>query len=158
MDSAVWLWFLQKDPLSIHVLILAAYQCLEDLGKKAGKGPHLKAAVEDFTLAYDFLRHASNNPNAGIIFTPIMNAPILFDAVAAFDRIFDKLTMYMRTFRGYFILRPEPPPPNPDFRKRLLKYATEFLPEGITVEEAEKLGRMEFFTKLTEMFAAQYRA
>jgi len=158
IDTAIWLWFLEKDPLSIHLLILAGYQCLEDLGKKSGKGPRLKSHVgaQLFTTAYDFLRHASSNPFAGIDFAPSSNAPVLFDAVAAFDRIFDNVTIYMRTFRAYFILHPEQP--DSDARKRLLEQADFFMAKGITTDEALKLGRIEFFTKLTEMFAAQYRA
>jgi hypothetical protein len=35
------------------------------------------------------------------------------------------------------------------------RYAADFLPKGITVEEAARLSRIEFFTKLTEMFAAE---
>jgi len=157
IDTAIWLWFFEKDPLSIHLLTLAAYQCLEDLGKDSGKAPRLKAWIgaRQFTTAYDFLRHASNNPLAGIDFAPSSNAPILFDVVASFERIFGNVTIYMRTFWAYFILHPDHP--DPDAAKRLLEHAGLFMPEGITVDESMKLGRIEFFAKLTEMFAAQYR-
>ena len=158
LDTAILLWILEKDPLPIHLLLMAPYQCLDDMGKKAGKGPRLKTWVGEkhFTTAYDFLRHASSNPNSGIDFPPSANAPILFDAVTAFDRIFGNLTIYMRTFLAYFVLYPEHP--DPQAAKRMLEHAGEFMPEGITVEEAMKLGRIEFFTKLSEMFAVQYRA
>jgi hypothetical protein len=158
LDTAILLWFLERDPLPIHLLLMAPYQCLDDMGKKSGKGPRLKGWIgeDHFVTAYDFLRHASSNPNSGIDFPPSANAPILFDAVAAFDRIFGKLTIYMRSFRAFFVLHPDHP--DPDVAKRMLERAGEFLPENITVEEAMKLGRIEFFTKLTEMFATQYRA
>jgi hypothetical protein len=84
------------------------------------------------------------------------NGPILFDAVTAFDRIFGNLTIYMRTFLAYFVLHSDHP--DPEAAKRMLEHAGEFMPEGITVEEAMKLWRTEFFTKVSEMFAAQYRA
>ena len=160
MDTAIWLWFLEKDPLSIHLLGSAVYKCLDDLGKKSGKGPKLKIGVaeEDFTTAYDFLRHASSNPNSGLDFAPIVNGMIIFDAVDAFNRVFSTMTIYMRTFRAYFILHPEPEVSNPDLRKRLLEQSDLFLPEAIALEEAMKLGRIDFFAKLTEMFAVQYRA
>jgi hypothetical protein len=112
--------------------------------------------AQHFTTAYDFLRHASSNPNFGIDFPPSANAPILFDAVAAFDRIFGNQTIYMRTFWAYFVLHPDHP--DPDAAKRMLEHAGEFMPEGVTVDEAMKLGRIEFFTKLSEIFAVPYAA
>jgi hypothetical protein len=155
LDTSIWLWFFEKDPLSIHVLTLAAYRCLEDLGKESGKGPIFKTAVgeEKFNTAYDFLRHASNNPQSGIDFPPSSNSFILFDAVSAFDRIFGNMTMYMRTFRAYFLVVG----PDHQVAENLRSQANLFLPEGITIEEAEGLERLEFFAKLTEMFAVQYR-
>jgi hypothetical protein len=60
----------------------------------------------------------------------------------------------MRTFLAYFVLHPEHP--DPEAAKPMFERAGEFMPEGITVEEAMKLGRIEFFTKLTEIFAVQY--
>ena len=156
MDTAIWLWFFEKDPLCVHLLTLAAYQCLDDLGKKSGKGPRLKSSLDaqQFTTAYDFLRHASSSPNAGILFAPSVNGPILFDSVAAFNRIFGNLTMYMRSFWAYFILHPEPPIPKS--REKLLQHPDLFLPKAVTIKDAMKLGRLEFFAELTEMFAVQY--
>jgi hypothetical protein len=40
IDTAVMLWFAQGDPLSIHLLIMSQYRCLEVLGEKKGLGPH----------------------------------------------------------------------------------------------------------------------
>src|SRR6266581_6136290 len=125
MDTAIWLWFFEKDLLSIHLLIWASYRCLQDLGKKSEKGPRLETQIGDqqFAAAYDFLRHASSNPNVVIDFVPSINAPVLFDAVAAFNRIFGNLTLYMRAFRVYFALHPEGL--TPDSMKRLLERAGE---------------------------------
>jgi hypothetical protein len=86
LDTAILLWILEKDPLPIHLLMMAAYECLEVLGKNSGTGPRLRSKIgaQDFNIAYDFLRHASSNPNSGMDFAPWLNAPILFDAVTAF--------------------------------------------------------------------------
>jgi hypothetical protein len=157
LDTAVWLWFFEKDPLSIHLLVVAAYNCLDDMGKKTGKAPRFKEAVspDHFSQAYDFLRHASSEATAHIAFPPAMNALILFDAAHSFERIFGKLTMYMHAFRAYFLIFGVPDyQPRKDLRER----AADFLPEGVTVQEVEGLGRLEFFAKLTEMFSVQYRA
>jgi hypothetical protein len=152
LDTAIWLWFLDKDPLSVHLLIMAAHNCLEGLGKKPGKGPRRKdrAGADKFEAAFDFLRHASSNPQVG--FPPPVNGPILFDAIASFERVFGNVTIYMRTFRAYLITHPEGV--DSDARQRLLARSHLFLPKDITIEEASRLGRIEFFAKLREMFAA----
>jgi hypothetical protein len=158
LDTAILLWFFERDPVSIHLLAVAPYNCLEILGKKDGTGPRIKSKIgaKLFETAYDFLRHASSNPNEGMDFAPLLNGPILFDAVAAFARIFGNATMYMRTFWAYFILHPEAPVPKA--REDLLKQPSAFLPEGISIDEAMKLGRIEFFTRLTKMFTVQLEA
>lgn len=39
LDTAIQLWILEQDELAIHLLSIAAYQCLEDMGKEGGIGP-----------------------------------------------------------------------------------------------------------------------
>ncbi|MEP6912939.1 MAG: hypothetical protein ABI923_09305, partial [bacterium] len=111
IDCAIWLWFLEQTPLSIHMLAMASYQCLEDLGKAAGNGPELKEkfGVEKFNTYYVYLRHSSGDQLTGIDFPPMINSPIIFDAVLAFQRIFDGyITAAMLAFRAYFtIIRPD---------------------------------------------------
>src|SRR5437764_1276181 len=87
MDCAIWMWFLEQTPLSIHVLVMAAYQCLEDLGKETGQGPTLKAKMgaDKFATYYDYLRHSSGNKATGLDFPPAFNGPIIFDAALAFQ-------------------------------------------------------------------------
>jgi hypothetical protein len=144
------MWFLERDPLSIHLIIMAAHQCLTDLGKKSRKAPVARDCVGDiqFATAYDWLRHASSDPNDLIDFPPMSNAYLLWDATISFQKIFGGSTAYMRTFHAYFVLWHLPG--SPDFRER----ADAFLPEGVTIYEVFQLTRAEFFVKLTEMFAA----
>jgi hypothetical protein len=157
LDTAIWLWFFEKDPLAIHLLTVAAYNCLDDMGRKLGKGPKFKQAVspDHFSQAYDFLRHASSDASAHIAFPPSANPLILFDAIYSFEAIFGNLTMYARAFRAYFLIFGVPDyQPRKDLRER----AADFLPEGVPIEQVESLGRLEFFAELTEMFAVQYGA
>jgi hypothetical protein len=155
LDMAIWLWFFEKDPLCVHLLILAPYNCLEALGKKTGKGPIFKDLIgtERFTVAYDFLRHASSNPNDGLNFTPFANAPLLFDAINSFDRIFGNVTIFMRTFRAYFSSGAVM-----ELSEDLRQRAAEFFPDRLRPEDVTGWSRVEFFAKASEMFAIQYRA
>jgi hypothetical protein len=153
LDTAIRLRFEDRDPLSIHLLICAAYECLDALGKKTGKGPILKEflGAEQFSVAYDFLRHSSSNQYVELDFSPSLNAPILFDAITSFDRIFGKLTLFMRTFRAYFAIQP-----NDYVTESARSRAQEFLPDDLAVQEVENLSRRAFFSKVTEIFAVQY--
>lgn len=152
MDTAISDWFLERDPFAIHLLVCASYMVLSDLGRKNGKGPVIE---KDFgrlpmTAVYDFLRHAKPDMlNDSVDLVPVVNEWMLFDAISSFERLFNGRTAYMRTFQAYYAVRPT------SIHPKLREHAGVFLPEGITVEEAALLGRVEFFIKLTEMFAAE---
>ena len=55
----------------------------------------------------------------------------------------------MMAFQLYFVLWLAPE--NPKFREG----ADAFLPNGVSIEQASSLTRLEFFAKLTEMFGAE---
>lgn len=153
LDTSIWLWVHEKDPLSTHVLILAAYNCLESLGRKDGKGPILKAQLKDehFTIAYDFLRHASSNPNDGLDFPALANGPILFDAINSYGQIFESMSILMMTFRAYFMSGNVFELPEEASGK-----AAQFFPEGLTQDATINWGKLDFFKNVSEMFARQH--
>ena len=155
MDTAIFDWFLQRDPFPIHLLVCASYMVLSDLGKKSGKGPVIEKRFGrlPMTAVYDFLRHAQPDVlNDSVDLVPTVNEWMLFDAIDSFERLFNGTTAFMRTFKAYYALHPTFAHP------KLCKHAAEFLPEGITVEQAAGLGRLEFFGKLSEMFVAKIHA
>ncbi|PYJ68634.1 MAG: hypothetical protein DME76_11745 [Verrucomicrobia bacterium] len=156
MESAVFDWFLNRDPFAIHLTICACYMVLCDLGKNSRKGPQFEQHFGRFamTVVYDFLRHAKPDMlNDSVDFVPIHNDALLFDAISAFDRIFNGRTALMRTFQAYYAIRPT-------FlvHRKLPEQAVVFLPESISIQEAERLaslGRVPFFTKFSEVFAKE---
>jgi hypothetical protein len=175
LDTATRLWFLGHDPLSIHVIAMAAHRVLYDLGKKSGKAPvaRMHLSEEKFTVGYDWLRHASSDPDDYIDFPLRTNELLLWDALISFEEIFgganykrtvdltddeaivtvkrgeDVTTPYMKTFQAYFVLWLVPE--DPRFREGL----DAFLPEGVKAEDVSSLSRTEFFVKVTEMFVAE---
>jgi hypothetical protein len=152
IDTAIWMWFLEKDPFATHMLACAAYNCLCDLGNPVGKGPKFQQVVTRFemTAAYDFMRHASPNQlNDSVDLPPAANEWILFYGIQSFGKLYDGFTAYMRTFAAYFAVFLTPP----DSKSR--KKADAFLPEGVVIADVEKLGKLEFFAELTEVFAAE---
>lgn len=50
LDTAIWLWFLRRDPVAIHTLASAALDNLGTLGKKNGNEPTLKRVYSDDEL------------------------------------------------------------------------------------------------------------
>src|SRR5439155_27252265 len=110
-----------------------------------------------FALAtvYDFLRHAEPDMlNDSVDLVPTNSEWMLFDAITSFEDLFNGRTVYMRTFDAYYALHPL----GGGAHTNLREHAAKFLPKGITVEEAAALGRIEFFMRLTEMFAAEMNA
>jgi hypothetical protein len=153
LDSAIRMWFLDHDPVPIHLLLLPAYDVLHDLGKKSGNAPDIESIrPQDFRIAYDWLRHASSDLQDFIDFPLRTNEFLLWVCTSSFEKIFGPRTVFMMTFQAYFVLWLMPE--NPKFREG----AKTFLPKVLSVEEAITFGRLEFFVKLNEMFAAQVRS
>jgi hypothetical protein len=153
LDTAIRMWFLEQDPVSINLLVMPAYQVLSDLGNKSEKGPKIHKIVgKNFGTGYDWLRHASSDPHDFVDFPPIVNQFLLWADTISFEAIFGGRTAYMMTFQAYFVLRVAPA-----FNPKFLEGADAFMPDGLTVEQASAFERLDFFTKLTEMFAAQIR-
>ena len=126
--------------------------CLCDLGKNNGKGPIIEKQMGRFkmTAGYDFMRHAVPDMLDDQVDLPlVLNEWLLFDGIGSFERLYGGSTVDMRTFRAHYALRPPP------IHAKLRKDADAFLPEGVRVEDVEKLSRLEFFDKLTAMFAAE---
>lgn len=155
MDTAICEWFFERDPFAIHLLVCVSYMVLSDLGRKNGKGPSLEKNFGRFqmTAVYDFLRHAEPDMlNDSVDLVPVVNECMLFDAILSFERLFNGRTAYMRTFQAYYVVHPS------SIHPRRYERARAFLPDGITLEEAARLGRVEFFVKLTEMFATEIQS
>jgi hypothetical protein len=147
IDTAIWLWVLERDPLSIHLLVKSSYQCLRDLGAKTGKGPISHTVVGDFNLVYDWLRHASDSTTVGVDFAPATNGLLLFELIESFEAIFNKRTVYMRAFTAYFAFDFARAVSDPTFRA----IAHQELPKGMAADDFLKLSRREFFAKAVDV-------
>ena len=154
MDNAIHDWFFGGDPFVIHLLVCASYMVLADLGRKSGKGPVIENDRGRFALTtvYDFLRHAQPDMlDDSVDLVPTNSEWMLFDGITSFQRLFDGSTAYMRTFDAYYVLHSL----GGGVHRHLRERAANYLPKGITLEEAERLGRIEFFTKVSGLFAAE---
>lgn len=151
LDTAIRMYFLEQDPISIHLLLMPAFQVLRDLAKGGEKAPELQSYGYSTTV-YDWLRHASSDPRDTVDFPKyLINDSLLWVCSISFEKLFGGRTAYMSTFQAFFVLFVAD---NPKFREG----SDAFLPDGISVEEARALGRLDFFVKLTEMFSAEIKA
>jgi hypothetical protein len=140
LDTAVSLWFFEKDALAVHLIVMAAHRCLCDLhGKK----------MEEPTNVYDWLRHSSLDPEDRIDFSEGDNPRLLMGAIMLFGRIYGRFTPNMRTFEAWFFLRHLPP------HFEGWKYASEVLPKGTALADVVHFRRIEFFRKLSKRFLAE---
>lgn len=150
LDTAIWLWFLKRDPVAIHTLACAALDNLGSLGKDTGKEPTLKRIYSDAELmqAYNVFKHASGDPNEITDFPPGVNTILILDTSNSFFKIFGSRTPYMATFAAYFVVVLAPKFPSGSFDPEALI----FLPENVEVDDVRKLNRVEFLNKLLPLF------
>jgi hypothetical protein len=99
LDCAIELWFLDKDPVSMHTLAAASYQILHDI--KAGKKLPRKLLydlplideqnrekwIKALKRPMNFFKHADQDPNSLIEFNPISTLGFMVFAVAALDML-----------------------------------------------------------------------
>jgi len=144
LDTAICLWFSEKNALAIHLIAMASYHCLCDLkGKK----------VDLSEAAYDWLRHASTDLNDRIDFSREDNTKLLWEATMLCLSLFGSLTPRMRAFQLFFVIQL---PKLPQWRTQWGdKDIAPFMPKGLAIGDVENLRRREFFRKLTKRFEEQ---
>lgn len=107
---------------------------------------------DQFTLAYDFLRHASSNLNDALDFPPLANPILLFDAVHAFERVYGTRSIFMQTFTAYLMSGLAP---DLELSDGVRERAAEFVPQELAPEKVAQWSPIEYFCKASEIFAAQ---
>jgi hypothetical protein len=149
LETAISLWANEEEPLSIHLIVSAAYRCLNDLSDQIST---LRAAVghEQFTLVYDYLRHAWPNRDVDLVLPRGVNRWLLFEAVGLFERYFRQRSPLMGVFHAYFMLHCLSRPATTEELR-------EFLPDDVHVEQIVQLPRREFFGKMLPLFTRAQR-
>ena len=151
LDTAIWLWFMGMDAVSICTLASAALEILTQLGKKTGKSSHIynkemhKLLGKKLKMAPNFFKHASTDPNHVLKFAPAVNEFLLIDALNLYGKIYGSLSPLMNTFRAWFVV----------VRGRGRMRSEELqimLPQGALIEDLIKLSRREFIEKVFPAF------
>ena len=149
IETAITLWFKDEEPLSVHLLAEAAYRCLDDLAERIAI---LRSDVghDQFTLVYDYLRHAWPNRDAELLWFRGANRWILFETVGSYEKFFGRISPTMRAFQLYFMLHCLK-------RRAISEELAEFLPDNTHVEDFLGLTRDKFLNKTLPLFAGAGR-
>lgn len=117
LETAITLWFLEKDVVSIHALAAASHEVLHGLGGKSNptiiygelkKAPGSKKQkgkkISEIRMSQNFFKHANSDRNEVIDFNPVVSEFLMFDAVRCYAGVFDSLTPLMRLFAARFLI------------------------------------------------------
>jgi hypothetical protein len=83
LDTAILLWLLEMDPISICTLASAALTVLHHVGSKTGKSSHIynkemeKLLGKKLKMAPNFFKHAGRDPHHALIFAVGVNELLL---------------------------------------------------------------------------------
>jgi hypothetical protein len=146
LTTAIGLWLDGRDAPTIHLIAMAAHQCLCDLGYPS----ILKKAVgwSHFGMAYDWLRHAKSDPNDALVFSPRTNEVVLWECCMGMRHVFGGSTTQMDAFALWAALHLFPEQPN------IRDETTAHLPEGLILSEIEGLNLNDFLAKVIPVIAA----
>ena len=145
IERSISLVVQEEDITSAHVLIMAAWRVLNDLGKPDGKGPilHDDPRVKGWLFdGYNFFRHASPKyKDAELNMPPILNEILLLDVIVSFVKQYSSAarTPAMTTFLLWFIISKRAD------LELLQDILDENLPAPASLEAVDKLSRTEFF-------------
>jgi hypothetical protein len=120
LEMGIELYFMERDPVSIHTLAGAARQLLVDINKYRGGKPlmtEIEALKEIvipgkeeelsrlFRKAENFFKHADLDPEATIDFSPEINEIVLLEATMKYHELTSETTPAMGTISVWFQAR-----------------------------------------------------
>jgi hypothetical protein len=120
LEMAIELYFMERDPVSIHTLAGAVRQILADINRHRGGKP-LFSEVEGlkgviipgkekqvaalFKKAQNFFKHADEDPEETIDFSPEANEIVLWESCTKHSELTSELTPTMKAMIIWFLTR-----------------------------------------------------
>jgi hypothetical protein len=113
LETAILLYFNDKDPISIHTLVGAAHEVIADLNKKAGGSPlilegamikneYKREFLKVIREAKNFFKHADKDHDETVDFNPEVNDFYLLDACEGYQLLTGEKNPYFIIYRGWF--------------------------------------------------------
>lgn len=116
LESAIYLWFLEKDVVSIHTLASAALEVINGVGPKerpqsiiwgnVRRLPKAERAMvtNKVTKAQNLFKHASKDASCRFRFPPEISEFVMYDGVRSYLYVFHELTPLMAAFAAHFCI------------------------------------------------------
>ncbi len=111
LESAIWLWFNDGDPVAIHTLAAAAHDCFHALVEHAEKPTDWQAWLktkskqfrEKMPIAQNFFKHGKMKLKGKLRYPTIQGEMLMMDAVSCYELLFQKLTPLMKLYGTCFL-------------------------------------------------------
>lgn len=156
IETAIHLYFLSRDPVSIHTLSYASYQILTDLNKhRGGKAMLLQDMVKIYTKpghekevfakiheAENFFKHADRDPEEAVDFSPEAAEVVLWEGCLKYTELSGEQTPIMQAMNLWYQIQHPDLFKYEDLRKDLLTNAHEF---------AKTLGKEQFYREFMNL-------
>jgi hypothetical protein len=146
LETAILLWFEEKDLSSIHTLATAAQGLLNRMCGERRVSPSSINKIIDankqgrwLRMPQNFFKHGTdrNDKHKGVTgYFPAFTALVLMDCLAMYQRLFGALTPLMKVFGFRYGLH------NPR------GYPLKMTVEGVEIEDLRRLTRSEFLEKV----------
>lgn len=113
LTQAIWLFFEQRDAVSVHTLAAAARQVLHDLVRQSGsvitENPGIrperrKEWLGIVSVAENFFKHANRDPDAILTFQPQFTRFFLYDAIQLYRTVTGDLFYEAQVYLAWFSL------------------------------------------------------
>jgi hypothetical protein len=117
VETAIRIYFVNGDPVSVHTLAAASLQVLVDLDKKGPetgtfwdllkthvKPEHVSEVIKLFAEAENFLKHADRDPDNILEFPLAVPELFLWECVAKYPELTDETPLLMHAYRIWFLI------------------------------------------------------
>jgi hypothetical protein len=163
LNCAIELWFLDKDDVSIHTLIAAAYQVIHDVNEKRGnpievlfrpamvKPEYQKRWAKMVREPSNFFKHADKDPEDEVDFYPFSSVMFMLYAIAGLAALQVQSGPVERAFSIWLFIHD---------RRFLSPEGIAFFENSIPVEQVDRLrpfSKKQFFETMMKV-AAEHAA
>jgi len=119
LDCAIGLWFEEKDEISTHTLVGAAYQIIHDLNKKRGgkdllfdadfiKDEYRKEVREFMRKDFMFFKHADHDPDGVTEFVPVGTLLFILCGIQTLRNMGERMSDIQSIFAAWMLFnKPE---------------------------------------------------
>ena len=158
LESAIWLWFNEGDPVSIHALAVAAHDCFNALVKHSARkeselqtwlDSQSKGRQERVRLAQNFFKHGRDKLTEKLQLYTIDSEVFMLDSANCYEMLHGKPTPLMRIYQTRFLY---------EHPALITEDALPVFAKNVEVHQLADSSRKEFFDRVFPTFLQRYSA